>query len=94
MKRMLFGILWFVVIFVVLYLLFSIAEGFLAVHSAGAGVAANYHEGLQAGIEFAKAHAAALAIWRLVILLASIVLAVVGAVTGKLPGTRKPPPAK
>lgn len=57
----------------------------------GATVPASYQQGLQAGMVFAHAHATALAVWRVVILVVSIVLAVANSVTGWLPGTRKKP---
>jgi uncharacterized membrane protein YgdD (TMEM256/DUF423 family) len=83
------GIVWFIVFFVVLYLIFSIVVGFLAMHAAGIQGAVNYQQGLQTGAAFTQAHAVALSAWRLIILVVSILLAVVGTLKGVLPGTRK-----
>ncbi|MDE1983786.1 MAG: hypothetical protein KGL98_05795 [Gammaproteobacteria bacterium] len=93
MKRALMGIVWFIVFFVILYIIYSVIVGVVIAQGDGATVPTNYHEGLQAGMAFARTHATALAVWRVVILVVAIVLAVAGSVKGWLPGTRKKPAA-
>ena len=80
-------------VFLVLYLIFSIILGVAITHSAGAAYPENFQQSMQTGKAFVAVHAGALAIWRLVILLVSILLAVWGTVKGWLPGTRKKPAA-
>jgi hypothetical protein len=77
-KRILFGFLWFVV----LYLAGSFLVGAIAGAIAGAKNPANAS---QVG---AVAGAAAVAAFRLYIFAGAVLLAVVGAWTGFLPGTR------
>ena len=88
MKRVLLGVVWFAAFFVTLYVIFSVIVAFLALH--GSGVQPGDREAaLQAAVAYSRAHAQALAVWRLVILLAAILLAVWGTLKGWLPGTRK-----
>ncbi|MGH8293202.1 MAG: hypothetical protein ACRESA_06990 [Gammaproteobacteria bacterium] len=92
MKRVLFGVLWCIVFFIVLYIIYSIVLALIITHGSGAHPA-NYQEVLQAGMAFAQTHAHSLAVWRLVVLIIAIVLAVAGSIKGVLPGTRKRLPA-
>ena len=90
MKRVLMGVVWFVVFFIVLYIIFSIILGVVIAHTAGVTHPENFQQSMETGRAFAQTHAGALAAWRLVILVVSIVLAAAGTLTGMLPGTRKP----
>ena len=89
MKRVLMGVVWFVVFFIVLYIIFSIILGVVIAHTTGVTHPENFQQSMEAGRAFAQTHASALAVWRLVILMVSIVLAVAGTLKGVLPGTRK-----
>lgn len=89
MKRVIFGVIWFIVFFIVLYIVYSIIVGVVVSHGMGSAAPRDLQQGMEAGRAFAQAHAGTLAMWRLAILIVSIILAVAGAVTGFLPGTRK-----
>lgn len=89
MKRVLMGVVWFVVFFVILYIIFSIIVGVAVAHSAGIVHAESFQQSMEASRAFAAAHAGTLAVWRLVILVASILLSVGGTLKGWLPGTKK-----
>ncbi|MGH8278645.1 MAG: hypothetical protein ACRETQ_03650 [Gammaproteobacteria bacterium] len=94
MKRVLFGVMWFIIFFILLYIIYSIVVGLEVSHSMGGAAPTNLQQGIEAGKAFAQTHAHALALWRLVILIVSIVLAVAGTLACVLPGTRKKrPPA-
>lgn len=90
MKRVLMGVVWFVVFFVGFYIIFGIILGIVIAHTTGVTHPESFQQSMQTGRAFAQAHDGALAVWRLIILVGSIVLAVAGTLKGVLPGTRKP----
>jgi len=88
MKRVLMGVLWFVVIFVVLYFGASLATGFYMRTKVPADATAQ--QAYDATQQFMLQHAPAVAaaFWGIVLL--AVALAVAGTVKGVLPGTKKP----
>lgn len=88
MKRVIFGIIWFIVSWLILTIADMIVMGTVISSTAKT---ADFQGGLQAGIAFGKAHAGILLGVRLGILLASLLIAVIGTWKGVLPGTKRRP---
>jgi uncharacterized membrane protein SpoIIM required for sporulation len=86
MKRVLFGILWFIVSWLLLNVVNMIVMGVVISSSSGAS---GYHDSFQAGIAFAREHAGLMIGIRLGILVAALLIALIGSVKGVLPGTRR-----
>jgi hypothetical protein len=87
-KRVIFGIIWFIVS----WLLLTIAEMIVMGTVISATTkSANFQQGVQAGIAFDKAHAGVLLAVRLGILLIALLIAVIGSLKGVLPGTKRHP---
>jgi UPF0716 family protein affecting phage T7 exclusion len=82
-KKIIFGIIWFVVIFVLSY---SIG-GIVYMKAAGVATTGGFQAGLEAGRAFREAY-------RIYFFIGSLILAVIGTVTGILPGTKRQAPAK
>lgn len=85
MKRVLFGVVWFIVSWLVLTIADMIVMGTVISSSSKA---VGIQQGVQAGIAFAKGHAGLLLSVRLGILVAALLIAVIGTAKGLLPGTR------
>lgn len=90
MKRVLFGLLWFVVLWLGTVVVVGGTVGVLAVQHPKAdgtqaqGFQQGYDEGNAAGKEFGRKYG-------LLLLLIPLALAVAGTATGKLPGTARKP---
>lgn len=87
MKRALFGILWFIISWIVLTIIFGIVSGI--VFSMGHHAASGYAQGVQAMRAFTQTHHGLVATIRIIILILAILIAVVGTWKGFLPGTKK-----
>jgi predicted membrane-bound mannosyltransferase len=86
MKRILFGVFWFIVA------LFAFTLVDIAV--IGVSIASIYHPigvdaGVKAGLEFSKNHSVFLTLSRITVVLSAAVLAIAGTLHGALPGTRR-----
>jgi len=85
-KRVLFGIIWFIVS----WLLLTIAEMIVMGTVISATTkSANFQQGVQAGLAFDKAHAGILLGVRLGILVVALLIALIGTLKGVLPGTKR-----
>ena len=82
-KKLIFGLMWFVVIFLVSYIVGGII--YVNVHEIDAS------GGMQTAIETGRAFRAAYLNY---FLIGSLILAIIGTVTGILPGTKRKPRAK
>ncbi len=85
MKRVIFGIIWFIVSWLLLTIANMIVMGTMISATTKAG---DFQQGVRAGIAFDKAHAGVLLGVRLGILLAALLIAVFGTLKGVLPGTK------
>ena len=90
MKRVLMGVLWFVVLYVALAIAVFVVPSLMIARSLPAG--ASQDQIIKAASDFSLQHAGALGAARWAALLIALLLAMVGTVRGKLPGT-KPKPA-
>ena len=86
MKRAIFGIIWFIVSWLVLTIADMIVMGTVI---SSTSKTADFQGGVQAGIAFAKAHAGLLLGVRLGILVVALLIAVIGTWKGVLPGTKR-----
>ena len=86
MKRVVFGIIWFIVSWLVLTIADMIVMGTVI---SSTSKTADFQGGVQAGIAFAKAHAGLLLGVRLGILVLALLIAVIGTWKGVLPGTKR-----
>jgi uncharacterized membrane protein len=89
MKRVLMGLVWFVVSWLLLTIADMIIMGTVI---SSTSKAVGIQQGVQAGLTFAKAHATLLLTMRLGILVAALLIAVIGTWKGVLPGTRRSAP--
>ncbi len=79
-RKILFGFLWFVVIFVVSYLI----GGFIYAVATGVAASGSFQAGRTAGIAFRQTYGN-------YFLIGALVLAIIGSAAGLLPGTKKKP---
>ena len=86
MKRVIFGVIWFIVAWLALTIANMIIFGAVVQSTSDAH---GFQQGYQAGLAFDKAHHGLLIIVRLGILALSILIAVIGTWKGVLPGTRR-----
>jgi hypothetical protein len=85
-KRAIFGIIWFIVSWLILTIADMIVMGTVI---SSTTKTADFQGGVQAGIAFAKAHAGFLLGVRLAILVVALLIAVIGTWNGVLPGTKR-----
>jgi hypothetical protein len=85
-KRVIFGIIWFIVTWLALNVANMIVMGTVI---SSTSKTADFQGGVQAGIAFAKAHAGLLLGVRLGILVLALLIAVIGTWKGVLPGTKR-----
>ncbi|MDE2236185.1 MAG: hypothetical protein KGL13_00265 [Gammaproteobacteria bacterium] len=85
MKRILFGILWFVVSWIALTLIYGIIFGIVLSSTSNLS---GYQGGVQAGLAFNHNHPSFVIGMRLLILALAILVAVIGSWKRILPGTR------
>ena len=88
MKRVIFGIIWFIVSWLLLTIADMIVMGTVISSTAKT---ADFQQGVQAGIAFAKAHAGLELGVRVGILVVALLIAVIGTFKGVLPGTKHRP---
>lgn len=91
MKRVLMGVLWFVVFYVALVIVVFVVPSLMILRGLPAG--ASQDQISQAAADFSLQHAGALSAARWAALLIALLLAILGTVKGKLPGTRQKPAA-
>jgi hypothetical protein len=88
MKRFWFGVLWFVVFYVAMYIVFVVIESVQLMHSLPPN--SSIQQDMDAATAYAEAHATGLSIVRWGIFLVSLLAAIAGTYKTWLPGTRKP----
>ena len=91
MKRVLMGVLWFVVFYVALVIVVFVVPSLMILRGLPPG--ASQDQISQAATDFSLQHAGALSAARWAALLVALLLAILGTVKGKLPGTRQKPSA-
>ena len=87
MRRLLMGLLWFLVLAVALFLLLQLGIAFYIMAQAPKGM--DQTALLQSARDFTDAHARAIGLLDEIMLMAAVLLAGLGTLKGKLPGTRR-----
>lgn len=87
MKRLFLGIAWFLILFAGLWLLVSLAMAIAILRSLPAN--SDQAAMIQAATDYASVHAETIHVVHLAVLVLAAVLAILGTLKGKLPGTRK-----
>jgi hypothetical protein len=88
MKRFWFGLLWFVIFYVAMYIVFVVVQALQFMHSLPPNPSTQ--QAMDAATAYAEVHATGLSIVRWGIFLVSLLAAIVGTYKAWLPGTRKP----
>ncbi|HEY4128619.1 MAG TPA: hypothetical protein VGN70_11270 [Gammaproteobacteria bacterium] len=88
MKRFWFGVLWFVVFYVAIYIVFVVAQSVSLMH--GLPPNPSTQQAVDAATAYAESHATVLSMVRWGIFLVTLAAAAAGTYRGWLPGTRKP----
>jgi UPF0716 family protein affecting phage T7 exclusion len=82
-KKLVFGLMWFVVIFIISY---SIG-GYIYIKTTGIAMSGGFQAGLEAGRAVRDAYQEAYIIY---FVIGSLIIAILGTITNILPGTKKP----